>query len=379
MELAKVIKYNGDNNTLIWKFDCEDINIFSQLIVGESQEAILFKNGQAYDSFGPGRHTIISANIPLLKRVIGSVFGGGGVTPFPCEVYYVNKVNVLDFLWGTDSPIEIDDPVYHLYIRVRANGQTGIRIVDARKFLVKVSGLLTEYSVDTLKKAIKGMMMASIKECIHTTILEKQVSILEITTKLSEISDAILAKINARIADLGIQADHFVVSGISSTDEDIAELKKVKAEMYRGFSEADLEAYKVTKASQARAAARQMEGYTYQEERRFDVLEEAAKNESSAGGMIGMGVGVGVGVGVSREVSNMTAGMISNPAPSAPSEVPSANSKFCTTCGASIPKEANFCSNCGAKQAPMEKICPTCGKTCAPESRFCSVCGQKLD
>ena len=373
MEIADVIKYNGDNNTLIWKYECEDINTQSQLIVGESQEAILYKNGQALDLFGPGRHSLKTENIPVLKRLFGSIFNDK--TPFPCEVYFINKVNVLDIVWGTDAPIGMDDPIYHIYIRVRANGQTGIKIVDSRKFLVKVSGLLKEYTVDTVRKAIKGMMMASIKETIATTILEKKLSILEITTKLSEISDAIRDKLNLRIEDLGIQVTHFAVSSITATDEDLEELRKVKAEMYRGYSEADLEAYKVQRASQARAMAREIEGYTYQEERRFDVLEGAAKNESASGGLINLGVGFGVGTGISREVSNMAGSMTNN----ATASQQAGASKFCSACGTAIAPDANFCPGCGAKQVKSEKFCPACGKACQPESKFCAGCGQKLD
>ena len=51
--IASVIKYEGDNSTFIWKHPCEDFNTSSQLIVHESQEAILFLNGQALDLFGP--------------------------------------------------------------------------------------------------------------------------------------------------------------------------------------------------------------------------------------------------------------------------------------------------------------------------------------
>ena len=68
-QIADIIKYEGDNSTFIWKHPCEDFNTTTQLIVHESQEAIFFMNGQALDLFGPGRHTLETQNIPLLKKL----------------------------------------------------------------------------------------------------------------------------------------------------------------------------------------------------------------------------------------------------------------------------------------------------------------------
>ena len=55
MNLAQIIKYEGDNKTFVWKHPIEDFNTSSQLIVHESQEALFFSNGQACDLFGPGQ------------------------------------------------------------------------------------------------------------------------------------------------------------------------------------------------------------------------------------------------------------------------------------------------------------------------------------
>lgn len=84
--IASVIKYEGDNSTFIWKHPCEDFNTTSQLIVHETQEAVFFVNGQALDSFGPGRHTLETENIPLLSKFLNLIVTGGEC-PFHCEIY----------------------------------------------------------------------------------------------------------------------------------------------------------------------------------------------------------------------------------------------------------------------------------------------------
>ena len=366
-----IISQEMTNGELVIRQKLEDLTTKSQLIVYESQEAIFFKNGQALDLFGAGRHALDTASLPLVKKIFSNLFGGN--TPFPCDVFFVNKANLLDFIWGTDSPIDLSDPKYSMLVGVRANGQTSIRITDARKFIIKVSGMLSEYSTDTLKRAVKGLMMAPIKECIAQAIIEKGVSILEITPKLSEISELIQEKLNAKMETLGLAVNLFSVNAIMASDGDLDALKKAKSDMLAGMNEADIEAYKMEKLSLARARARATEGFTYQEERRFDILEGAAKNESASGGMINMGVGLGVGAGVVKEVGKMTSSMTY--AATQPVEAPA--TAVCTDCGTPLPAGAKFCPGCG-KARPVSRFCPECGAKAPEGAKFCPECGNKL-
>lgn len=366
MALLELVSQEMSNDTLVVRQHLEDLNTKSQVMVYASQEALFFKNGQALDLFGAGRHTLETANLPLIKKFFSNLFGGK--TPFPCDVFFINKVSVLDFAWGTDSPIPLSDPKHHVIIGVRANGQTGIRITDSTKFVVKVVGMLQEFSTETLKKTVKGLMMSSIKECISQTIDEKKVSILEITSKLSEISGEIQRKLNARISDLGITLDHFSVNAILASEGDLDELRKSKNEM----ATTDAEAYKMQILSEARAKARAVEGFTYQDERRFDVLENAAKNEGAAGGIMNLGVGLGMGTGVGREVGKMASDINSSVAASAPAAEAS-----CSTCGSPMPATAKFCPNCGAAK-PVARFCPECGNKAPEGAKFCPSCGTKL-
>ena len=376
MAIVRVIEQEMTNDQLVVRNHVEDFNAKSQLIVYESQEAVFYKNGQALDLFGPGRHTLSSENVPLLKRFFSHLFGAG--TPFPCEVYFVNKVNVLDILWGTDSPVQLEDPKYPMLVSVRANGQTGVCVRDSRKFLIHVVGQLKEYTVDSVRRAIKGVMMAAIKENLAAAIIERKISILEVATKTSELSALIQQKVNEAIADLGVELVHFTLSAILPGEGDLDELKALKKTMMN--TEADM--YRERRASETRAYARRTEGYTYQDERRFDVMEGAAKNEGGAGGnFINMGVGLGMGAGVGREMGNMYADVMhpsqpTNPMQSAPN--PPTADKVCPSCGNRVAADAKFCPNCGQAQ-PQAKFCPECGARCEAGSKFCVNCGKKLD
>ena len=360
-----VIKCVTGNDVLVTKSGIENFNTKSQLIVNEAQEALFYKDGQALDLFGSGRHSLTTDNLPFFKKLYGAIFGNK--TPFSCEVFFINKVSVMDIMWGTDAPIVLEDPKYNLIVGVKANGQTGIRVKDSRKFVVKVVGQLREFTVDSVRRAIKGMMMTNIKEIIASTIIEKKVTILEITTKLSEISAAMQEKLNVALDDLGLEAVHFYAATIFADENDIAKLRQAKEKQLEVRNETDLEAYKLRILSEARAHARAVEGYSYQDERKFDVLETAASNSGNVGGMVGAGLGFGMGLGMVDETKKMTASAVEQPkaaatraCPNCKSEVP-AQSKFCPECGNAMPPAVKFCSECGVKLAPGSKFCPECG------------------
>ena len=367
-----VIKCVSQNYVLVEKSTVEDFNTKSQLIVNEAQEALFYKDGQALDLFGAGRHSLNTENLPLLKRLYGAIFGGK--TPFSCEVFFINKVSVLDTVWGTSSPVPLVDPKYDLLIGVRANGQTGIRVKDSRKFVVRVVGQLPEYTVDSVRRAIKGTIMVAVKEVIASTIIEQGVSILEITTRLSELSRIMQDKLNTALDDLGLEVVHFTVNTIVAGDEDLTKLREAKENTLERRTNADLGAYEMGVMSEARAKARAMEGYTYQEERKFDVMQAAAENKGTAGGMIGAGVGLGVGLGVMDEARRTTASTIEQQgaAPAAPA------TRSCPHCGHSIPKQAKFCPECGQQLPPENKFCTECGTQLAPGSKFCPECGTRV-
>lgn len=361
-----VIQQEMANAQLVVRNHIDELTAKSQLIVYESQEALFYKNGQALDLFGPGRHTLDTQNLPLLKRIFAALFNGKD--PFPCDIYFINKVNVLDFQWGTSTPIDLIDPRYSVLIGVRAHGQMGLRINDARKFVIKVAGMLGDLTVESLKATLKGMIMSPIKECIAATILDKQVSILEITPRLGEIAEEIEMRLNSRIADLGIEIVHMNLNGVMASEGDLDALRAARNEMLTGKNTAEIEAYKMKTIAAARAEARRTEGFTYEEERRFDILEGAAKNEGAAGGLINMGVGLGMGTGIGREVGKM-ADAVQSPAASP--------AGACANCGQSMDPAAKFCSNCGQAR-PVARFCSECGSQVTPGAKFCPNCGTKL-
>lgn len=365
-----IISFEGDknniNDTLVHRSEIEDFNAKSVLIVNESQEAIFYKDGQALDLFGPGRHNLNSENLPFFKRIFAKFFGDKK-TPFPCQVYFINKVHVLDILWGTPQPLTIEDPKLHIFVRVRANGQMGIQVVDSRRFLVKVVGQLNDVNRDSVKTAIKGIMMSHIKDELAKVMVTERISFLDVSVKMREMSLILTEKINVDLEEYGLKLPNFFINDISVDDDDFALLKEKKEELAMKFAELDYETAREVAMGKARAERRAAEGYSYQEERKYDVLEGAAKNEGSAGNMMGVGMGLGMGVGVGSQMGEAFGDVgkkVNEPAPQKKcpncGEPVGPNAKFCPNCGQAIP-QAKFCSNCGSKLEPGAKFCPNCG------------------
>lgn len=121
MEKLSVIKYEGDNNTLIYKYPEENFTILSELVVFENQEAIFFMNGQALDSFGPGRHILNAEKLPLITRMYKHVINGN--EPFHSSLYFINKTEQMGIKWGTSSMITINDPKNGVPVSLGLSGE----------------------------------------------------------------------------------------------------------------------------------------------------------------------------------------------------------------------------------------------------------------
>ncbi len=199
MALSEIIKYEGDNSTFVWKHPCEDFNTTSQLIVHESQEAILFLNGQALDLFGPGRHTLETQNIPLLRRIVN--IPTGGESAFHCEVYFINKTEQMAIRWGTDSKVQYVEPTYKFPLSIGASGEMTLSVEDSRKLLVKLVG--TERSLDRahLTAYFRSIFMTKVKTYMAQIMRANAVNIFEVDEYLESFSTDIQQRLIPDFAD----------------------------------------------------------------------------------------------------------------------------------------------------------------------------------
>ena len=312
---AEIIKYEGDNSTFIWKHPCEDFNSLTQLIVHESQEAIFFMNGQALDLFGPGRYTLETQNIPKIGKVLNRATGDK--TPFHCEVYFINKTEQMSVKWGTDSKVTYIEPSYGFPISIGASGEMSLRAENSRKLLLKLVGTENCLGQQKLVSFFRAFLMTRVKTYIAQYMKNNAVSVFEIDEHLTAFSEALHGRLAPDFADYGISLERFFVTQVVKPDGErqYEKFKELHFRQYADIAEAKLrqqtdliyaqtEAQKVVIDSQAQATKRAQEGYTYAQERGYDVAEKVAQNEA-VGQFTNMGVGLGTMAGVGSAVGGM--------------------------------------------------------------------------
>lgn len=430
--LASIIKYEGDNETLVWKHPIEDFNFGSQLIVHESQEAIFFRDGQALDLFGAGRYTLQTQQLPLLEKIYKLPTDTEGT--FHSEVYFVNLATQMGVKWGTDSKVRLFDPASGLHIEIGASGEFNIRVTDSRKLLLKVVGTTGGLGQEQLlgigngKGFFRSMVMTQVKSYLAQTIKENTINILEIDEHLMALSGALRERINAALDEYGLTMPEFYVSRIVTPDDDpnFRRMKEQYAEQYllvrqEGIRKAEAEAAADRKAVEAQTAARmkiigaqgeaealkiqkqaeaeayrmqaeaeaaemRMKGYTYQQETSRQVGLEAMKNGlgggANAAGALGDLAGLGVSLGAMGSVIGMTKDALSPMTQDAAQMGAAVGATVaggwdCPVCGHKN-ITTNFCPDCGGKK-PEAKTgwdCAQCG-TKNIQSKFCPNCGAK--
>ena len=274
--IADILKYEGDNTTFVWKHPCEDFNSYTQLIVHETQEAVLFLNGQALDSFGPGRHTLETQNTPLLSGLLNRTTNGE--TPFHCEVYFINKTEQMAIRWGTDSQAQFLEPTYHFPLSLGASGEMSLRVRDARRLLLRLVGTAPVLDQQTLAAYFRAFLMARVKTYIAQFMQANTVSIFELDAHMLDFSQALQQQLAPDFADYGVELVRFFVTNLARPDGE-AQYEKFKELHFRKYADiaeaqlrqqtdliqAQTEAQKTLIASQAIAQKRVQEGYTYQQ------------------------------------------------------------------------------------------------------------------
>ncbi|MDE6913238.1 MAG: SPFH domain-containing protein [Lachnospiraceae bacterium] len=386
---------------IVHKHIYEDFPNGSYLIVGASQMAVFTNNMSAegsLDATGSGQAQVATFIGPCkIKLETGdSRFAPfrniahtltGGESAFHSTVYFINTTYMNELSWGTHAPTVVEDPEEGINVHVRAFGLFGVHIdqtdsanavINARKFLQKIVGTRADYTRDELVNFMRAKILEYVPDLLAKSIVDQQIGILKINTRLSDFSQIIKNKLIEHFAEFGLTLDNFSFSNINAPDEDLAAINEMKIQKKRDRLEAEGSAAKMDIESAARARMREREGYTYQQEQSFQVMQSAAANEGTAATLMGAGMGLGMGVGVGGAVGTGMNAIAQNTIGSMQQQ-PANNqqSTICSACQTPNPSSAKFCVNCGQKLV-NEEHCPECGGVVVKGAKFCPNCGKKL-
>lgn len=371
MAIIDLVRWTPQGNGTIfaWRFPETNLSTYTQLIVQESQEAVLFSKGQIIGKFGPGKHTLNTENIPLLRNLFGIPFGGKN--PFTAEVWFVNKTEPANIDWKTDS-MSIHDVDYQTQIPLVAMGRYALKLVDAEKFLVKIVGTRHEYTDKDLTNQFYGESTMRTKSVIVQFMLNNQIGYKSISAYLDRLSDFLRSTMDEFWDNIGFKLNNFYITSID-IDKSTENGRKVAEAI-------------------AQQSAMSITGHTWQQEQMFGVAGSAVEGMSGGnGGMLGglfaigmmngMGGGGGVGGGMMQpgyagptfggqqpaQNPGMQGGGGGNVA------MP-ARYVYCAGCGKKFMNDQAFCPHCGKKYNP----CPNCGTDCLPTAKKCVSCGKPL-
>lgn len=304
MALIDVLKYDGPNNALIWKWRPkgenkrdEELRFGTQLIVNQSQQAIFIKGGQLLDIFEPGTHTLSTQNLPILSSLIGLAFGGQ--SPFKAEIYFINKAVALDTKFGL-IPFNMMEPNFRVPIPITSRGSFAVRVVDSKIFLNQIIGTVPDFESGKLTQFFRGIITENVKTAITRISKEQNLTPLELEAIVLDVSGAVKGIISGELAKYGLQLELFNIEAISVIDEDLR-VKKIVEDFHRLMSQ-DME-------ERMRLKRRSENLETYKVERTFDTTEKAAENIGGGiggeGGILGTVVGLGMATPIGNTIGNL--------------------------------------------------------------------------
>lgn len=422
-------KPNSNEFVFAYRYPKTNLSTNTQLIVYESQEAFFFSKGELMGKFGPGKHTLDTENLPVLRTFFGIPFGGKN--PFTAEIWIVNKLYPANLGW-TVGNIPIHDADYQTMLPLRANGQYGLYVSDPEKFLLKMVGTKEVFTESDMLSQVKGELSAKSKSAIVQFMMNQGVGFKSVSAHLDMLSEYIKTALLPFWGEYGLEMTKFYVSDIV-IDTSMPEGRKVSEAL-------------------AIQSSMSITGHSWQQEQMFGMANNAVDQMGNAsgsnsliaglmamnmvGGMTGGGGASGLlqphtaqptfggnqggqlgaagqqnfNGGGAKEIycANCSKKHLSterfcphcgseyHPCPKCGADNPkqarrcvscgtslqqaSGAMAVCASCGAPLAPGSAFCPQCGAPQkvTPVGNVCPRCGALVPPTSKFCPGCGQKI-
>lgn len=351
---AEVIKFEGYNDYLVWKHPVEDFNTNAQLIVHESQEAMVYKSGEAMKLYKSGRYTLETDNIPIINSALKLL--NGGVSPNHCEVFFINTAYNLDVDWGTSNRTLVQDPDFQVPLLFGANGKITLKVIDSHRLMLNIASLKPNLSRSNIvDEYFAGLLTMKVASYISSLMIENKIGFQTISIYFSEIARCIREYVSSKYLEHGIEIVDLFIEGINIVNDDT---------YFPAYRDKVVNAY-------GDRATYNLFGTNRDKERAYDILQIQAGNTGTSGAIAGAGIGLGIGVSTGQIMGNMMdkalgsiTNVLNNPI----------NEK-------SHQKENSFGTVTPKKNITVRNdslLCPKCRKSINNDFISCPYCGTEL-
>ncbi len=345
-----------------------EIKFGAQLTVRESQAAVMYYQGRAGDAFGPGRHTLKTANIPLITKILSAPWGM--TSPLRAEMYFVNLKVFTNLKWGTRDPLAFRDSELGL-VRLRAHGVFNIRVVQPVLFINTLAGTMGKYTTEQIEQYLRRVIISRLNDHLGETLK----TLFDLPGQFDELATGLKKRLENDFSRFGLALDELYITSITPPED----VQTAIDDQSRMSVIKDMDKFVRMKAGMA--------------------MERAAEAGGEAGAGLGMGMGMmmpAMFAGTQQQQAAgqgaATGGVAKIKCPDCSSTI-GADSRFCplcghqlvvlrqcANCGKNLTPGAQFCSRCGhsADEKPAAPICSNCKNENLPGAKFCDNCGQKL-
>ncbi|MEN8756943.1 MAG: SPFH domain-containing protein [Desulfobacterales bacterium] len=317
-----------------------EIKYGAQLTVRESQAGIFFYRGKAVGAFGPGRHTLKTANIPILTKIASLPWALR--SPLRAEVYVVNLKVFTNLKWGTRDPVAFKDSELGL-VRLRAFGVFNLQVVQPVLFINTIVGTKGMLTTTEIEEYLNRVIVSRFNDLMGDSLD----SILNLPSRYDALSEGLTERLSLDFSHFGIRLTHLYINAVTPPPE----VQQAIDDRSRMGAFQDMNKLMQMKAAMA--------------------MEKAAQSEGTSGAADGMGAGLGLML-PAMFAQYFAGGPARQPADSDPTI------STCPECRHPVPVDAKFCPQCGHQQVVFDQ-CQMCSKNLTPGTKFCPRCGHAVE